>query len=133
MNRKLLALAIGAAVSLPVAANAAPTLYGLVNVSVDRIVGLDYIPSPNYNSMADGRQSDYEVTSNSSRIGVMGDEALGNGLSAIYKAEWAVNGSVAGSSDLTGRDRYVGLKSDWGTIKLGAYDSPLIARALPLA
>lgn len=113
MNRKLLALAVTAAFSLPMAAHAAPTIYGQLNLSVD---------------MVDAETTDvdeWQVNSNSSRLGVKGEEALGGGFSAVYKAEWAVSGDEAGSNDLTGRDRFVGLKNQWGTVKLGAYDSPL--------
>lgn len=116
MNRKLLALAVTAALAAPMAAQAAPTVYGQLNLSVD-LVDWD-----------DGVDDDREVqvNSNSSRLGVKGEEALGNGYSAVYKAEWAVAGDVADAdeSDLTGRDRYLGLKGNWGTVKLGAYDSP---------
>lgn len=37
MNRKLLALAITAALAAPLAAQAAPTVYGQVNLSVDAV------------------------------------------------------------------------------------------------
>lgn len=131
MNRKLLALAIGAALSLPMAAQAAPTVYGLLNLSVDKV---------DFSEMGDVEQ--FEVNSNSSRIGVMGEENLGNGLSAVYMAEWGVSGDIAGNSDpvqvslfdgtgtstktdLTGRNRFVGLKGSFGTVKIGAFDSPL--------
>lgn len=115
MNRKLLALAVTAALAAPMAAQAAPTVYGLLNMSVD-LVHID-----------DGTDDDreFQVNSNSSRLGVKGEEALGNDVSAVYMAEWAVAGDVTGESDLTGRNRYLGLKSNWGTVKLGAYDSPL--------
>lgn len=113
MNRKLLALAVTAALAAPLAAQAAPTVYGQLNLSVDAV------------DLETFDQEEVQVNSNSSRLGVKGEEALGNGYSAVYKAEWAVSGDVAGGSDLTGRDRYLGLKGNWGTVKLGAYDSPL--------
>lgn len=114
MNRKLLALAIGAVMSLPFAAHAAPTLYGQLNMSLDRV---------DFDTTA---QEEFQVVSNKSRLGVKGEETLGNGLSAVYKAEWEVSGDLAGTTDFKGRDRFLGLKSDaLGTIKLGAYDSPL--------
>lgn len=113
MNRKLLVLAVGAALSLPLVAQAAPTVYGLLNLSVDKVDAESMV--------IDNSQ----VNSNSSRLGVMGDEALGNGLTAIYKAEWGVAGDVAATSDLVGRDRYLGVKGSFGTVKLGAFDSPL--------
>ena len=113
MNRKLLALAVTAALAAPLAAQAAPTVYGQLNMSVDLV---DWDDGTN-----DGQ--DFEVNSNSSRLGVKGEEALTNGYSAVYKIEFGVQGDVA--SGVTGRDRYLGLKSGWGTVKLGAYDSPL--------
>jgi predicted porin len=114
MNRKLLALAVTAALAAPMAAQAAPTVYGQLNLSVDLV---------NYDDgVADYRE--VQVNSNSSRLGVKGEEALGNGYSAVYKAEWGVSGD-GDAADLSQRDRYLGLKGNWGTVKLGKYDSPL--------
>ncbi len=123
MNRKLLALAVTAALAAPLAAQAAPTVYGQLNLSIDMVdqeSSGDVSPAPGVQTV-----DEWQVNSNSSRIGVKGEEALGNGYSAVYKAEWAVAGDVAGAPDLTGRDRYVGLKANWGTLKLGAFDSAL--------
>jgi predicted porin len=116
MNRKLLALAVGTALSLPLAAQAAPTVYGQLNLSVDKV-----------STTQPGENDQWEVNSNSSRLGVMGEEALGGGLSAVYKIEYGVGADEAGGvgTDLSGRDRYLGLKGSFGTVKLGAYDSPL--------
>lgn len=114
MNRKLLVLAVAAAAALPLAAQAAPTVYGQLNLSVDKV-----------STNAPAGTDNWQVNSNSSRLGVTGEEALGGGLSAVYKAEWGVAGDVAATPDLVGRDRYVGLKSEFGTVRLGAYDSPL--------
>lgn len=112
MNRKLLALSIASVLALPMAAQAAPTVYGLLDLSVDDV-----------STNAVGGADNWQVNSNSSRLGVKGEEALGGGLSAVYKLEFGVQGDVA--SGVTGRDRYLGLKSDFGTVRLGAYDSPL--------
>ena len=118
MNRTLLALAVTAALAVPLTAQAAPTVYGLLNLSLDMVDQKD-----------SSGLDEFQVNSNSSRLGVKGEEDLGNGYSAVYKAEWGVTGDVAQpaatASDLTGRDRYIGLKSSWGTVKLGSYDSPL--------
>lgn len=119
MNRNLLALAIGATLALPMAAQAAPTVYGQLNLSVDYVSEDDGLNTPT------SETEEAQVNSNSSRLGVKGEEALGNGLSAVYMAEWAVSGDTAGTADLTGRDRFLGLKGAFGTVKLGAYDSPL--------
>lgn len=112
MNRKLLALAVTAALAAPLTAQAAPTVYGLLNLSVDMV------------DLESTGDDEWQVNSNSSRLGVKGEEALGNGYSAVYKAEWGVSGD-GDVADLSQRDRYLGLKGNWGTVKLGNYDSPL--------
>ncbi|MDF3029997.1 MAG: outer rane porin [Moraxellaceae bacterium] len=119
MNRKLLALAIGTALVLPVAAQAAPTVYGQLNLSADYVNFDDGLNTPT------SETEEGQVNSNASRIGVKGEESLGGGLSAVYKAEWEIAGDVTGGADLNGRDRFLGLKGGFGTVKLGAYDSPL--------
>ena len=117
MNRTLLALAVTAALAVPLTAQAAPTVYGLLNLSLD-MVDAESFGGPL-------GTDEFQVNSNSSRLGVKGEEDLGNGYSAVYKAEWGVSGDTAGVGDLVGRDRYIGLKAGWGTVKLGAFDSPL--------
>ncbi len=72
------------------------------------------------------------MNSNSSRIGVKGNEKLTEEFTAVYKAEWEVQGDMAGKTnqagekvDLAGRERYIGLKHyQWGTVRLGHIDSP---------
>ncbi len=112
MNRTLLALAVTAALAVPLTAQAAPSVYGLMNLSVD-MVDVEFTTT-----------DEFQVNSNSSRIGIKGEEDLGNGYSAVYKAEWGVSGD-GNAADLGQRDRYLGLKAAWGTVKLGNYDSPL--------
>jgi predicted porin len=123
MNRKLLALAIGAAFALPMAAQAAPTVYGLLNLSVD-MVNIESSDDPTTPAVNEGVDN-IQVTSNASRIGVRGDENLGSGLAAVYQVEWLVNGDGTSVGELSTRNRFLGLKSSFGTFKLGSYDSPL--------
>lgn len=117
MKRNLLALAVGVAFVLPLAAQAAPTVYGRLNLSVDysdvdtNMVGVD------------GKV--WELNSNASRVGIKGNEKLTDELTAVYKAEWEVQGDMAGGNDLGARERYIGLKHyQLGTIRLGHIDSP---------
>ncbi|RZU45259.1 putative porin [Fluviicoccus keumensis] len=120
MKRNLLALAVGAAVLLPLTAQATPTVYGRLNLSVDYTKMNDKTVSPSVKS------SNWEVNSNASRVGIKGSEKLSDDFTAVYKAEWEVSGDTQGVADLTGRERYVGLKhGNLGTIRLGAIDSPL--------
>jgi predicted porin len=109
--KKLLLAAAVATLSLS-AAQAAPTLYGKLNVTLDQVDNTDF------------KGNDVtEVNSNASRIGVKGEEKLTDNVAAVYQAEWeiATDGS---DSDLNARNRFLGLKfSDVGTLKVGQYDS----------
>ena len=113
MKRHLLTLAIAASL-LPLAAQAAPRVYGQLNLSVDY---MDASVAPTI----DG----WELNSNSSRVGVKGSEKLTEEYTAVYKMEWEVAGDMKGGSDLDARERYIGIKHyQWGTVRLGYMDSP---------
>lgn len=110
---------IALAITLGLAASsgfAAPTLYGEIDASVD------YLPEDN----ATTKDRDvWEVSSNSSFIGVKGEEKLSPRLSAVYAIEWGLSAD-GDSTDWTTRNRFVGLKdSKLGTLKAGAHDTPL--------
>ena len=65
------------------------------------------------------------VTSNSSNIGLRGNEDLGSGLKAFFQVESAVNFDDGTSSGFfASRNSGVGLQSGWGQIFLGQWDSP---------
>lgn len=122
MKRSLIALGVAAAVSLPVAANAAPKVYGKLNVTAE-----SYKKEFN-NGTADTEQT--QLVSNASRFGVKGEDELTANLSAVYLIEWQVAAddgiAAGGKTDLTQRNRYIGIKhADLGTLKLGKYDSYL--------
>ena len=92
---------------------AAPSLYGKLDVSVDRI---DY-------DKASSNADNWKVDSNNSLFGIKGDEKLTDDLSAFYLIEWQINVDGDGS-DLGQRNRYVGIKSEkFGAAKIGKYDS----------
>ncbi|WP_445345049.1 porin [Acinetobacter bohemicus] len=110
---------IAAAIALTLLAGstfAAPTLYGEIDAS------LDYLPEDN------ATKSDrdvWELSSNSSFIGIKGEEKLTERLNAVYAIEWAFNADGEGA-DWAKRNRFVGLKdSKLGTLKVGAHDTPL--------
>lgn len=111
---------IAAAIALSLLAGstfAAPTFYGEIDASVD------YLPEDNASPVSD--KDVVEVSSNSSYLGVKGDEKLNDRLSAVYLAEWAFNADGEGT-DWSARNRYVGLKdAKLGTVKVGAHDTPL--------
>ncbi len=111
--KKLLLAATVATLTMS-AAQAAPTVYGKLNVTVDNI---------DNNGFTD--ESLVKVNSNASRIGVKGEEKITDELSAVYLAEWQVNTDGDGA-DLGMRNRYVGIKANGvGTLKVGRFDSYL--------
>ncbi len=63
------------------------------------------------------------MSSNSSRVGVRGDENLGGGLHAIFQVEERYDASNS-SNVTTGGDTYAGLQGGWGTMKVGYFLTP---------
>ena len=111
MKLKLLPLAIGVA-SLPFATQAAPTVYGKVNVTVQNV------------SLDDGSEDEIQVKSNASRLGVKGKTEISEGLHAIYKAEYQTD--VTEEEDVfSQRDIWGGLQGGFGTLRIGTMDTPL--------
>jgi predicted porin len=113
MNKKLIAVAIAAAVAAPAAFAGDTTMYGKAHVSINNV---------------DSAAGDaWTVTSNSSRLGVKGAEDLGNGLKAIFQYETTVNitdGGAAGGTFGSARNAFLGLAGDFGTFVVGRHDTP---------
>ncbi|ATZ67340.1 porin [Acinetobacter haemolyticus] len=110
--KKLLLAATVATLAMN-AAQAAPTLYGKLNVTLDQI---------DKNGFKD--ESVTKVNSNASRIGVKGEEKLTENLSAVYLIEWQIDADGDQSQSFSNRNRFIGLKSEGvGTLKVGQYDS----------
>ena len=111
MNKKIIALAIATAFAAPMAAHAGATVYGKINGGV---------------SMADtgGTESYMGVTSHDSRLGVKGSEDLGNGMKAFFKMETEIEMDQKGASGASfTRDKYLGLKSSFGELKVGHFNT----------
>jgi len=106
MNKKLLALAVGAAISAaPMFASAGVKVYGHAQVEIG--------------SVDNGTTDQTVVTDNArGRLGVKASEKLGNGLTALAKFEWKLDTTSGGAA--TGqRESFVGLKGGFGTVELG--------------
>ncbi|MDP5205874.1 porin [Alishewanella sp. SMS9] len=105
------ALVLGSAVCT--VAYAEPlTVYGQLNVSAQS------------SDEGEGRFS--ELKSNSSRFGLKGDFALDGGMTLVYQVEWAVDlADVSGGENITSRNQYVGLKGNFGEVRLGRHDTAL--------
>ena len=97
----------------PLAAQNA-TLYGRLNLS------LEYIEARNSQGDAPPLQ---RLSSNTSRIGFRGAEPLGRGLVAIWQIESGFSAD-AGGGTLAGRETFIGIDADWGTLKFGNFLAP---------
>ena len=126
--KKLLAIAVAAALVAPAAAMAETTLYGKLHASYGEV-------KDNAGNKRTG------VESHASRIGIKGSHALNNGLEATYGIEYGLNldgdggastqGSGIGSMGRAGtnpgvnsRNQFVGLKGGFGEIRAGKHDTP---------
>ncbi|MGN5593152.1 porin [Stutzerimonas nitrititolerans] len=115
MKKKLIAIAVGAAMAVPVVAMADVTFYGRAHVSVDYLDdGADY--------------SETNLSSNSSRLGFKGDHQINPDLKAFFQIEQQINFTTGSndddSSSFATRDTFVGLSGDFGAVQLGRFDSP---------
>lgn len=120
MNKKLIALAVAAAIA-PVAAMADSgnvSIYGILDASID-------ITDNGDTATAQGIRT-HKVSSNSSRLGFKGNEDLGNGLAAVWQIETALNADGGSAATTLGsRNTFVGLSSKTaGTVILGRHDTP---------
>jgi predicted porin len=109
MQKKLIALAIAGMASSAAFAQTNVTVYGKIDMSYEHSKGTGGSKTTGIN--AGGHDG--------SRLGFRGEEALGNGMKAIFGLEY---GSLAAdrNAGITGsRQSFVGLSGDFGTIKAG--------------
>ncbi|MBC8742267.1 porin [Paraburkholderia sp. UCT31] len=117
MKKSLLALAALGAFAGVAHAQSSVTLYGIVDVGI------------NMNTNSGGKHL-YNMSSGvlqGSRFGLRGTEDLGGGLKALFVLENGfdvTNGKLGQGGLMFGRQAYVGLSSQFGTVTLGRqYDS----------
>ena len=125
MNKKLVAVAVAGVLAAPLAAQAQTanvTLYGRLNLTMEAVKGDAVDPNLPPTASAQNRTV-YRVSTNSSRLGVRGSEALGGGLSAIFQIESNVQADTGGGV-LGTRETFVGLQGNWGTFKMGNFLAP---------
>lgn len=109
MQKKLIALAIAGLASSAAFAQTNVTVYGKIDMAYEHSSGTNGSKTTGINSGGhDG-----------SRLGFRGEEALGNGMKAIFGIEYGslaldANAGIGGS-----RQSFVGLSGDFGTIKAG--------------
>ena len=112
MKKTVLAFAVAAAMGVPAVAAADTTLYGRINMSVDRV--------------DNDVNSSTQMASNSSRFGIRGSEDLGGGLRGTFQIETGNVPVDNGSGGLGGnlRNSFLGLAGDFGEVRLGRHDTP---------
>lgn len=115
MNKKIIALAVAAAFTAPMAAQADVTTYGHGQVEFASHGG-DLGAGTSVQDNARGR------------IGFKASEDLGNGLKAIanfeFRLDTATNSRTSAKGSLTGRQSLIGLTGSFGEITLGNVKTP---------
>ncbi len=95
---------------------AEPTVYGKLLISVESQDTLS--------------GNEVDMVSNASRLGVKGSMDFGEGLEAIYQAEYEID-PVDGTADekngrtFKQRNSFIGIKGSYGTLFLGTHDTAL--------
>ena len=121
MQKKLIALAVAAALTAPAAAMAADvTVYGKAFLNIES-VNNDKVVAP-------AKTSAMRILSDASRFGVKASEDLGDDLKAIFQFEVEVgaDGGVAGTNTgmMKSRNSGVGLEGGFGKVIVGIWDTP---------
>lgn len=114
MKKSALTLALGTLFAGSAYAQTSVTLYGIVDQSIRY--------TTNSNANDDGLVQLTNGAITNSRWGIKGSEALGNNLKAIFQLENGFDpdtGRANQGGSLFGRQAYVGLSGDFGTVKLG--------------
>jgi predicted porin len=145
MQKKLIALAVASVASGAAFAQTNVTMYGIVDAGylyssgdagrayfpVDAAgvraasgpaIGMAQVPGKNtFSGIQSGLLS-------GSRLGFRGEEALGNGLKAVFTLEYALgidgNNGVGNTGGLNARQQFVGLAGNFGQIALGRQYAP---------
>jgi len=115
MQKKLIALAIASAMTVPALAYAEASISGQANMSIDNV----------NNGAPTSSASAWQLNSNQSRLIIKGSEDLGDGLSAIYQLDSRFtldNGSTGATSTFSG-NTWVGAKTNFGTVMMGRIDT----------
>jgi predicted porin len=118
MKKTVFAAAVLAAASAPALAQSNVSIYGLLDTAIVVAKG-----------GASGTATKLESgVSNGSRIGFRGTEDMGNDLSALFVLEAGVlmdTGASDQNATLFGRQAYVGLKGNFGTVTAGRQYTPI--------
>jgi predicted porin len=131
MNKKLLTVAIGAALAVPMFAQAAVTVGGQAHISADYV---DTFAATGAAVNASDTKKMWNVSSNVSNIFFKAEEDLGGGLTGVFFLQeyfrlddngGATQSTITASNRMHDAPAYAGLSSkSFGSILLGNMDSP---------
>ena len=114
MQKKIIVLAIAAALTAPAMAFAEATVYGQFNLAID-MANDGRAPSSSANQM----------NSYGSRVGVKGGDALNGGIALDFQLEGGVPANSGGGAFAFDRESNLGLTiGEMGTVRLGLQASP---------
>lgn len=89
-----------------------PKIYGKLNLSIDYDGG-------------NGASTNSDLISNASRVGMKGDFEINDKLTGIYQLEYQVDVANNSSSTFKTRNSFLGITGNFGTIRVGTYDTPI--------
>jgi predicted porin len=118
MKKSIIALAVLAAVAGAAQAQSNVTVYGVVDVALQ---------NENNGGTAGSKTAIDGGEQSGSRLGFKGTEDLGGGLKAIFALEMGMATDTGASTQgglAFGRQSWVGLTGDFGTLKMGRQYSP---------
>lgn len=111
MNKTILAAGVGTLLFSPIV-SAEMTWYGKAHLAI-------------VNADPDSGDSELDLVSNASRLGVKGMTKISDDLSAVYKMEFDVDLDGEGDDFFNARNLYAGLKGSFGTLFGGRHDTPV--------
>jgi predicted porin len=128
MQKKLIALAVASLASGAAFAQTNVTMYGIVDAGYVYSQG-DALSVANGGIGGENKFSGVQSgLLSGSRIGFRGEEALGNGLKAIFTLEYSLNidnnSGIGSTGGLNARQQFVGLAGGFGTVALGRQYAP---------
>jgi len=89
-------------------------IYGKMNISLDKVD-------------EDNGDDIWEISSNSSRVGIKGKGAAGENFEAFYQFEWGIDvtdNAKASDDHIKSRNQYLGIRGGFGEVLLGRHDTP---------
>ncbi len=121
MKKLYTALAVAGALTANVHAQSAVEMYGVVDMGFVRDTGnITGLPAATGNKLTSGVQS-------GTRFGIKGSEDLGGGIKGLFVLETGIAADAGGFNQgglAFGRQSFVGVQSDAGTLTLGRQYTP---------